>query len=187
MKRAHDTLFRGLEVLMVLCLASMVVMVFGNAALRKLSDFGLVLFGGGIDVSEEMSRIVFVWLTFIGAVVVMRENAHLGVDSLVAMFGDFGRRLCMLLSDTLVLICCLVFLWGTIRQAPLHIGNVAPITGLSMIWVYGIGGFTSLAMGLMTLARMLRVLTGRLTPGELGTFAGEYDTGSGPSLKERLE
>jgi TRAP-type transport system small permease protein len=187
MKRANDTLFRGLEFLMVLCLASMVVMVFGNAALRKLSDFGLVLFGGGIDVSEEMSRIVFVWLTFIGAVVVMRENAHLGVDTLVAAFGDTGRRICLLLSDTLVLICCLVFLWGTIRQAPLHVGNVAPITGLSMIWVYGIGGFTSAAMGLLTLVRMVQVLTGRLDPAQLRAFAGEYETGSGPALKERLE
>jgi len=185
MKRMHDALFRGLEVLMVLCLAAMVVMVFGNAALRKLSDFGLVLFGGGIDVSEEMSRIVFVWLTFIGAVVVMRENAHLGVDTLVALFGDTGRRLCMILSDALVFVCCLVFFWGTIRQAPLHIGNVAPITGLSMIWVYGIGGFTSAAMGCLTLSRLLRALTGRLAPGELATFAGEYETGS--TLKERLE
>lgn len=115
MKRLNDQLFRTLELLMVLCLAAMVVMVFGNAALRKLSDFGLLLFGGGIDVSEEMSRIIFVWLTFIGAVVVMRENAHLGVDTLVAWFGDAGRRLCMVLSDALVLVCCLVFLWGTIR------------------------------------------------------------------------
>jgi TRAP-type transport system small permease protein len=187
MRRVNDTLFRGLEMLMVLCLAAMVVMVFGNAALRKLSDFGILLFGGGIDVSEEMSRIVFVWLTFIGAVVVMRENAHLGVDSLVSLFGDSGRRLCMLLSDALVLVCCLVFLWGTIRQAPLHVGNVAPITGLSMIWVYGIGGFTSAAMGLMTLARLLRALTGRLTAGELEAFAGDYDTGSGKALKEHLE
>jgi TRAP-type transport system small permease protein len=187
MRRLNDTLFRGLEVLMVLCLAAMVVMVFGNAALRKLSDFGLVLFGGGIDVSEEMSRIIFVWLTFIGAVVVMRENAHLGVDTLVALFGDIGRRICMLLSDALVFVCCLVFLWGTIRQAPLHIGNVAPITGLSMIWVYGIGGFTSAAMSLLTLSRMVRTLTGRLEPAELRAFAGEYDTGAGPALKDRLE
>jgi TRAP-type C4-dicarboxylate transport system permease small subunit len=187
MKRLNDQLFRGLEALMVLCLAAMVVMVFGNAALRKLSDFGLVLLGGGIDVSEEMSRIVFVWLTFIGAVVVMRENAHLGVEMVVASLGDTGRRICLLLSDALIVVCCLVFLWGTIRQAPLHMGNVAPITGLSMIWVYGIGAFTSIAMMLLTLPRMWRALTGRLDPAELRAFAGEQAPGQGPALKERLE
>ena len=48
---------------MVLLLAAMVVMVFGNVVLRYLFDTG-------IDVSEELSRYFFVWLTFIGAVVV---------------------------------------------------------------------------------------------------------------------
>ncbi len=38
-----------------------------------------------------MSRFFFVWLTFIGAVVVMREHAHLGVDALVRVLGPRGR------------------------------------------------------------------------------------------------
>jgi TRAP-type transport system small permease protein len=53
-----------------------VAMVFGNVMLRWFADSGILI-------SEEMSRFFFVWLTFIGAVVVMRENAHLGVDALV--------------------------------------------------------------------------------------------------------
>lgn len=182
-----DRLFRFLEGLMVAGLASMVAMVFGNAALRKLSDFGIVLLGGGIDISEEMSRIIFVWLTFIGAVVVMRENSHLGVETLVAKFGRGGRRLCLFLSDALILVCCLVFLWGTIRQAPLHMGNKAPITGLSMIWVYGIGAFASLGMGLLVVTRVARLLLGRLGDAEVDAFAGDHREGAGAALKERLE
>ncbi len=37
-----------------------------------------------------MSRYFFVWLTFIGAVVVMRENAHLGVDALCGFSARVG-------------------------------------------------------------------------------------------------
>src|SRR3954469_19011667 len=136
-----DRAFKFFEFLIVLCLAAMVVMVFGNAALRKLSDTGLILFGGGIDVSEALSRIVFVWLTFIGAVVVARENGHLGVDTLVAKFGDRGRTISMVISDALSVLCCAVFFWGTWRQSGLHLSNYAPITGMSMIWVYGMGFF----------------------------------------------
>lgn len=182
-----DRLFRVLEGLMVAGLTAMVAMVFGNAALRKLSDFGIVLLGGGIDISEELSRIIFVWLTFVGAVVVMRENSHLGVETLVAKFGSRGRRICLLVSDALILTCCLVFLWGTIRQAPLHLGNKAPITGLSMIWVYGIGAFASLGMGLLVLTRMTRLLFGRLDDAEVDAFAGDHREGAGATLKERLE
>jgi hypothetical protein len=42
------------------CLAAMVVLVFGNVVLR----YG---FNSGIAVSEELSRWLFVWLTFMGA------------------------------------------------------------------------------------------------------------------------
>ena len=55
----------------------MVVLVFGNVVLR----YG---FNSGITVSEELSRWLFVWLTFLGAVVALREHAHLGTDTLVA-------------------------------------------------------------------------------------------------------
>jgi TRAP-type C4-dicarboxylate transport system permease small subunit len=185
--RLIDRAFRLFEVLMVACLMAMVVMVFGNAMLRKLSDYGLVLFGGGIDISEEMSRILFVWLTFIGSVVVARENAHLGVDTLVAWFGSRGRTLSMILSDAFVVLCCAVFFWGTWKQSGLHMSNTAPITGMSMIWVYGIGFFASLGMGALALARIVRALTGRLDPAELRHFAGEYDLDPADNLKGKLE
>ena len=60
-----------------LCLAVMVVLVFGNVVLR----YGFNL---GITVSEELSRLLFVWLTFLGAIVALREHGHLGVDMLVS-------------------------------------------------------------------------------------------------------
>jgi TRAP-type transport system small permease protein len=185
--RVIDRAFKLFEVLIVLCLVAMVVMVFGNAALRKLSDYGLVLFGGGIDVSEEMSRILFVWLTFIGAVVVARENAHLGVDTLVALFGPAGRTAMMVISDALVVLCCAVFFWGTWKQSGLHLSNTAPITGMSMIWVYGVGFFASLGMGAISLARIVRALTGRLEPDELRHFAGEFEDDPAHALKGHLE
>ncbi len=49
----------------------MVVLVFGNVVLRYA-------FNSGITVSEELSRWLFVWLTFVGAVVALRDHAHLG-------------------------------------------------------------------------------------------------------------
>lgn len=180
MTRTIDGFFRVLEFAMVTCLAAMVVMVFGNVVLRYAFD-------SGIAVSEELSRYLFVWLTFVGAVVVARENAHMGVETLVARFGERGRAICMGLSDALVLMCCMMFFWGTWKQAPLNWTNSAPITGMSMFWVYGIGFFTSVGIGLITAARLLRLVTGRLRPGELAAFAGRMEHDAAHSLKERLE
>jgi TRAP-type C4-dicarboxylate transport system permease small subunit len=170
-----DKLFKLFEVIMVACLAVMVVLVFGNAVLRKLSDYGLVLFGGGIDISEELSRILFVWLTFVGAVVVARDGGHMGVETFVARFGTNGRKFLMLTTNVLIVICCAVFFWGTWRQAPIHSGNYAPITGISMIWVYGIGFVASLGMGVIATAQILRIASRRVTEAELRRFAGEFE------------
>jgi len=181
MRRLEDAFFKALEAVLVILLVAMVVMVFGNVMMRWFLD-------DGIQVSEEMSRYCFVWLTFIGAVVVARENAHLGVDALVGALGERGRLICMVLSDALVLLCCAVFFWGTWRQAPMNATNFAPVTGLNTLWVFGVGFFTAGGIGLMTAARLLRALTGALNEGELDAFAGKFSQEEiATGLKGRLE
>ena len=83
LKKPIDLFFKLLELLVVVCLVAMVIMVFGNVVLR----YG---FNSGIDVSDEMSRYCFIWLTYIGAMVAMREKGHLGVDTLVKHLGLGG-------------------------------------------------------------------------------------------------
>ncbi len=128
--RVEASFFRFLEWLMVFLLAAMLAMVFGNVVLRWTVN-------SGIDVSEELSRYFFVWLTFIGAVVVMREHLHLGVDALVGKLGRRGRIACLMASDALILLCCAVFFWGTWQQQAVNASNISPVTGISMIWVFG--------------------------------------------------
>jgi TRAP-type C4-dicarboxylate transport system permease small subunit len=166
MTRATDLVFRALEVLLVLLLVGMVVMVFGNVVLR----YG---FNSGVGVSEELSRYFLVWLTFIGAVVTFREHAHLGVETLVSRFGRRGRVITMVLSDLVVIACCVVFFLGTLEQAEVNRSNVAPVTGLSMIWVYGVGFFTSLGIGFLVASRLVRLALGRVSDEEINAFAGE--------------
>lgn len=180
MKKAIDLCFKAMEAVMVALLASMVAMVFLNVVLRYAFD-------DGIDVSDELSRYFFVWLTFLGAVVVHRENAHLGVETLVSVLPDLGKRTCMFLSDSLVLVCCAIFFWGTVKMQGINASNVAPITGISMSYVYGIGYFTALGIGAMTALRIVRLATGTLAEGELAAFAGGHDGDAAHSIKERLE
>lgn len=181
MRRLEAKFFKALEALLVGLLAAMVIMVFGNVVMRWTVD-------DGIMISEEMSRFCFVWLTFVGAVVVARENAHLGVDAMVRALGPRGRLACMILSDLLVLFCCTLFFWGTWKQAPLNATNVAPVSGMNMLLVFGVGLFTSGAIGLMTVLRLHRAVAGKLRPGELDAFAGhvsEEELATG--LKSKLE
>ncbi|TCR70104.1 TRAP transporter small permease [Bosea sp. BK604] len=178
--RAERWVLRALEVILVALLAAMVVMVFGNVVLRYL-------FNSGIDVSEELSRYFFVWLTYIGAVVVMRENGHLGVDTLVGALDRRKRLVCMIISDLMILACCVMLLDGTWKQQEINASAVAPVTGLSMSYVYGVLYFAGAGIGLITLARLYRALAGKLAPYELDEFAGDYSNSPSHNLKGHLE
>ncbi len=74
-----------LEVIIAICLMAMVVLVFGNVVLRYA-------FNSGITVSEELSRWFFVWLTFLGAVIALREHAHLGTEVVVGKLPPAAKR-----------------------------------------------------------------------------------------------
>ena len=178
MEKGFGYLIRALEFLLVILLAGMAIMVFGNVVLR----YG---FNSGILVSEEMSRYFFVWLTFIGAVVTFRENAHLGVESLVQRFGRSGRLICLVLSDIIILMCMAAFFWGTWKQHPINASMTAPVVGISMSWIYGVGFFTSLGIGALVIVRLVRVFTGWITDDEINAFAGEGEEAA--AIRERAE
>ncbi len=152
--------FKLLEFLVVVCMVAMVFMVFGNVFLR----YG---FNSGITVSDEMSRYCFIWLTFIGAMVAMREGGHLGVDTLVKHLGITGKKVCLFLSESLMLFCNGLFLLGTWKMHELQVTNVSPVVGISMIWIFGIGYVVSIVMGTMNMRVLFRLLSGRITEEEL--------------------
>ena len=160
MKTAIDWFFKALEFLVVLAMVAMVAMVFGNVVLRYA-------FNSGIQVSEEMSRYCFIWLTYIGAMIAMREKGHLGVDTLVKHLPVLGKKVCLFISESLMLWCNVLFFIGTWKMHGLQVSNVSPVVGISMIWIYGIGYVVAVVMGLFNLQVLWRLVTGRIREDEL--------------------
>jgi TRAP-type C4-dicarboxylate transport system permease small subunit len=160
MGKAIDWFFKLLEFLVVAALVAMVFMVFGNVVLR----YG---FNSGITVSDEMSRYCFIWLTYIGAMIAMREKGHLGVDTLVKHLPVAGKKACLFLSESLMLWCNVLFFIGTWKMHGLQVSNVSPVVGISMIWIYGIGYVVGVVMALFNLHVLWKLVTGRLSEDEL--------------------
>lgn len=155
-----DLFFKLLELLVVLSLFAMVVMVFGNVIMRYV-------FNSGIPISEELSRYAFIWLTYLGAMIAMREGGHLGVDTLIKKLPLAGKKFCVLLSESLMLFCNVLFLWGTYQMHGLQVTNVSPVAGLSMIWIYGIGYVVAVVMGVFNVSKLYRLFTGQLSEAEM--------------------
>jgi TRAP-type C4-dicarboxylate transport system permease small subunit len=174
MARIVDWYYRGLRFFIVVALAAMVVLVFGNVVLRYV-------FNTGITVSEEAARWLFVWMTFVGAVIALRKHAHLGVDSVVQRLPRAAKKACFLVSNLLMLYALWLLLTGSWQQTLINIDNKAPATGLSSGWYYGVGIFFSIAAGILVVRNLYEVVTGKIRDDDLiqVTESEELPHGSG--------
>ena len=155
-----EAFYRALEVVMVICITTMLIMVFGNVILR-------IFFNTGIDLSEEIPRFAFVWMTFLGAIVGMRKRAHLGVDVVVKMLPVWGQKICWGLSQLVMLVCCVYIVYGTYLQHDIIEGNASPVAQISMLWVFGVSYVSGTAIGLICLSNLIRLAMGRVQDAEL--------------------
>ncbi len=155
-----DRFCKLLDWLIALCLAVMVVMVFGNVVLRYA-------FNSGIAVSEELSRWLFVWLTFLGAIVALKEHGHLGTDMLVSRLPRGGKIACLLASQVLMLGVTWMLFTGSLAQTRINWEVEAPVTGAPMAVVYAAGVVFAVPAFLLLLVEMWRTATGRLRDDEL--------------------
>ena len=160
MQRLIGGYCRLLEYIIAGLLALMVVLVFGNVVLRYA-------FNSGITVSEELSRWLFVWLIFLGAIVAMKEHAHLGVDSFVQRLPPWGKKLCLVASQLLMLFALWLLLQGSWKQTVINADTAAPATGASVAIFYATGIVFSLSAGLILFTDLWAVVTGKVADDQL--------------------
>ncbi len=160
MARLVEGYFHLLKIAIAACLVVMVVMVFGNVVLRYAFNMGLTT-------SEELSRFFFVWMTFLGAIVAMREHGHLGVDLVVKALPAAGKKACFVLAHVLMLYVTWLFLKGSWEQTMINLDVKSPAAGVSMGLIYGVGIVFSVSVGLILIYELYQVLTGRLDEAEL--------------------
>jgi TRAP-type C4-dicarboxylate transport system permease small subunit len=168
-QRLIDQVCRLFSFLMVLFLALMVVMVFGNVVLR----YG---FNSGITVSEELSRWLFVWMTFLGALVALRSHGHLGSDSLVSRLPVAGKKICLGLTHLIMLYMCWLMFRGGWQQTVINAGTTSAVMEVSMAWFYA-SGVVFAALAFLIIAHdFWKLVSGRLAESELiGIVESEED------------
>jgi TRAP-type C4-dicarboxylate transport system permease small subunit len=158
--RAIDLFCRAVSALMAVALMAMVALVFGNVVLRYV-------FNSSITVSEEVSRWLFVWITFMGAVIALREHSHLGTDALVSRLPPLGRKVCFALAHLTMLYVCYLVFRGSLEQTRINMEVLAPSTQLPMATVHAAGVAFSASAAVMLVLDLWLLASGRLKDDEL--------------------
>lgn len=151
MKSLTDKLFYVVQLLLGVMLAIMIALVFLNVVLRFFFNSGLVW-------SEELSRYVFVFVIYIGAIVAMRENAHLGVDTFIKNTPEKLKWLLYIIGRLIIITVMAILFKGTLAMVIQSSTAKAAATGLPLSAVYGIGLVTASAIILIALLNILDVV-----------------------------
>lgn len=108
--------------LMGACMGVMAVAVFVNVVLR----YG---FGSGINASEELSRLLFVWLVFIGATAAYPAGEHMAFTSLVGMLRERPRAMLFMtvVIRLLVILACVLIGRGAWQQVVVGAGSTSVV------------------------------------------------------------
>ena len=86
---------------------------------------------------DEVARLCFVWMIFLGAAVAVRRGAHFRLHLLIDRFGPTARRRVDLLVTLVVIAFAAVLVAGGIAIAPLARRQVTDALEISMLWFYG--------------------------------------------------
>ncbi|HEY1398892.1 MAG TPA: TRAP transporter small permease subunit [Roseateles sp.] len=111
---------------MALCLGVMALAVFVNVVLR----YG---FGSGINASEELSRLLFVWMVFIGATAAYPLGEHMAFTSLLLPLRKkpVALRVITVLIRIAVIVAAALVGWGAWQQVVVGMDSQSVVLGYS--------------------------------------------------------
>lgn len=141
------------EYLMAIALTVLLLAVFGNSLLRYA-------FNTGIPAAEEVARLMFVWITFLGAIIAMRRHALLGIELVQAMLPRWARRISSVISHALILYALWLFLEGSWDQTLIGMHTYSTVLGFPTALMASSGLICAGSMILIVAANLWRIVTG---------------------------
>lgn len=159
MKAFAQLVGKAIEAFVVVILSAMSILVFLNVVLR----YG---FNSSINITEEVSRYMFVWLAFLGAALAFSENQHVSVTILTSKLSPLARKILSIFTDFTMLFCCYLIVDGSWIQFNLNINNLAPISGLPQGITFLASTIAGVLISILIIARIIATF-GVIAKGEV--------------------
>ncbi len=141
---------RVADTAMALCLAVMAAAVFVNVVLR----YG---FGSGVAASEELSRLLFVWMVFIGATGAYPRGEHMAFTGLLLPLRDHALLPWLArLIHALVVLSCVLIGWGAWQQVVVGLDSRSVVLGYPTSLLPLPAFLCAFAIGVMALINLVR-------------------------------
>jgi tripartite ATP-independent transporter DctM subunit len=112
-----------------LAVVVMTLLVFFQVANRYI-------IGWIVPWTEEVSRILFIWITFAGAYIALKANSHIAVHTFFKRFTPKNQEK---ISNILIfLVCCFIgyLFWLSLKVIPATFGVTTPVLEISYLYIH---------------------------------------------------
>ena len=166
MRNLLNALFRGVEFLMAFFLAVMITLVFLNVLLRYI-------FSTGFAWSEEIARLCFIYLVYLGSIGAMRDNQHLIIDSLLSRVPIIAQKTIYFLVQASIVWVMVILTQGSWQLVIQNLNDRWVATQFPIFLVYGVGVITGISITIIALANMYRLFVLGIPVSELLKVGGD--------------
>ena len=137
--------------LLIILLLAMACIVFANVVLRYL-------FSTGFAWSEEVARLCFIYLVYLGSIGAMRDNEHLLIDSVLTRIPTLYQKTVYFLVQASIIWVMVILTRGSWQLLLQNYHDRWVATQFPVFLVYGIGVVTGISITIIALANMYRLI-----------------------------
>jgi TRAP-type transport system small permease protein len=154
-RAAWLVLLRIPELLVALLLGVLVVFM-------TISVFSRYVLNVGMPWSDEVGRLLFIWIVYIGFAIGVRHRGHIAIDWAVVRFGPRLRQGIVALQDILILLFSLFFTWQALITVKFSFLQRLPELQISIAWLYMAVLVAAVLMTIYAVANLWETLRGRV-------------------------
>ena len=151
-KKVSNLIGKGIAACLFLALAVLVCVTFMQVVCR----FVLMI---PVAWSEEVARMCFVWLIFLGAAIAVKEGTHLVLDMVTSMVGPRARTAMQYWVLSLILASSGVILYAGVNYCMRAIGKTAVTMQIPSNTVYSAVPISAALMIFFALEKILEKMT----------------------------
>ncbi|WP_040191511.1 TRAP transporter small permease [Clostridium culturomicium] len=175
-----NKLFKWVDYFTGILTGLMVFFVFLNVVLR-------MMFNSGLTWSEEISRYLFVYVTYIGAISAMHSNGHLGVDTLISRVKPPFQLAMYTISQVIIVALMAILVKGSIAMVTLNVDSHTAALGISYSILYFSGIITGVAIAILAVRNIVHAFKNKDKISEIVTMQTADDDDVAANAQENAE
>ena len=156
MKKIINLYNKFKEIFLVVLLVIMVVLIFVQVVMRYC-------FNSSLSWSEELARILFIWVSWIGISLGQKKGEHIKITMVTDKLKGNAKKFVLLLADvcTLVILAVLCVKGMEVVMQTMGLGAAMPATGCPKWIVYSAVPLSCLLMAIRVVKDLVLTLTNR--------------------------